>query len=49
MMITVKPTGERIAVSAVGVLFLWIALGICSASCSKEGIDVETKPFLQYL
>lgn len=29
MMITVKLRGERIALSAVGVLFPWNALGSC--------------------
>lgn len=46
-MITVKLTGEGIAVSAVGVLFPWIALGSFIASFSEGNIDVGTKPLLQ--
>lgn len=48
-MITVKLTGERIALSAVGVLFPWIALGSCIASCSEGSIDVGTKALLQFI
>lgn len=47
-MITERLTGERIALSAVGVLFPWIALGSCIASFREWIIDVTTKPFLQY-
>ncbi len=48
MMISEKLTGERIALSAVGVLFPWIALGSCIASFREWSIDVTTKPLLQY-
>lgn len=30
--------------SAVGVLFPWIALGSCIASCIEESIDDGTEP-----